>query len=421
MKIFHRGFKKQYKKARVYGRGHIYRRPYVAPIMGLLVGVAIVGGVVLSRGGTASLRPSDSHVVFLSDSGQQETLDTKAKTVGDLVAKLPLHLISQDVVEPSLDTPIVQDNFRVNVYRARPVTVVDNSAKQVTLTAQRSARVVAQQAGLTVYPEDNVSFGPGSVTQNIIGEEVIVNPATPVQLTLYGTPLDIRTQAKTVGDMLKSKNVKINAKDTVTPSLSTPIAAGLQVNVIRNGIQVVSVQSDVPAPVQYINDTSLSLGATAVRQSGSPGVMVTTYQIDVEGGVEVSRTQLQQVVTTQPVPQIIARGTIVDIAGNKTAVMAAAGISSSDYGYADYIISHESGWCYTKAQGESYCPSSPDNSGTPNGYGLCQATPGYKMGSAGGDWATNPITQLVWCSGYANSRYGGWYNAYAHWLNSHNW
>ena len=408
MKIFHRRLQKNYKRIHLFGRGHIRRRPYIVPILGLLVGLGIVAGLVVSRGGTASLRPSDSHVVFLSDGGKQETLDTKAKTVGDLVAKLPLHLIPQDVVEPSLDTRIVQDNFRVNVYRARPVTVVDNSTKQVTLTAQRSARVVAQQSGLSVYPEDNVSFGPGNVSQNIIGEEVLVDPATPVQLTLYGTPLAIRTHAKTVADMLKDKGVKINSKDTVSPSLTTPVSAGLTVSVIRNGIQVVSVQSDIPASVQYVNDTSLSLGATAVRQSGSPGTLVTTYQIDVEGGVEVSRTQLQQIVTTQPVPQIIARGTIVDVAGNKTAAMAAAGISSSDWGYADYIISHESNW-NTFAQNAS------------GAYGLCQALPGGKMSSAGSDWANNPITQLIWCNGYALGRYGSWYGAYNHWANYRNW
>ncbi|MGI0134660.1 MAG: lytic transglycosylase domain-containing protein, partial [Candidatus Micrarchaeaceae archaeon] len=55
------------------------------------------------------------------------------------------------------------------------------------------------------------------------------------------------------------------------------------------------------------------------------------------------------------------------------------------------------------------------------GYGLCQATPGIKMSSAGSGWATNPVTQLLWCSGYAQSRYGGWYNAYQHWLANHNW
>ncbi|MEI9914097.1 MAG: hypothetical protein WDN66_03915 [Candidatus Saccharibacteria bacterium] len=63
----------------------------------------------------------------------------------------------------------------------------------------------------------------------------------------------------------------------------------------------------------------------------------------------------------------------------------------------------------------------PDDSYTSAGYGLCQATPGYKMASAGSDWATDPITQLKWCNGYAVSRYGGWYNAYVHWINNGNW
>src|SRR6202007_1716222 len=100
--------------------------------------------------GGRPLQASDSHVVFLFDNGKEQTLDTKAKTVGELVKKLPLHLIEQDVVEPSLDTEIVEDNFRVNVYRARPVTVVDGANKIVTVTAQKSPRVVAQDAGVTV-------------------------------------------------------------------------------------------------------------------------------------------------------------------------------------------------------------------------------------------------------------------------------
>ena len=57
----------------------------------------------------------------------------------------------------------------------------------------------------------------------------------------------------------------------------------------------------------------------------------------------------------------------------------------------------------------------------PNGYGLCQATPGYKMASAGSDWETNPITQLRWCNSYADNTYGSWYNAYIHWVDYSWW
>lgn len=425
MKLMKRRIKKQYKVAHYAGKQHFNRRPYIVPALGLVFGVLLVVASIIF-GPTKTLRPSDSHVVFLSDNGVRQTLDTKAATVGDLIKKLPtLNLVPEDVVEPSLDTPIVQDNFRINIYRSRPVTITDNAVKTVTTTAQRSARVVAQNAGLTVYPEDNVAFVPGDINQNILGEQVVIDPATPVNLTLYGTPLVVRTHSKTVADLLKEKNVIIDSRDTITPSLKAPITPGLGVSVIRNGVQVVTIELPIDIPTQYANDDTLSFGATAVRQTGTAGKKAVTYQIDVEGGVEVSRTIIQETTVTPAVPKIIAVGTVVDIGGDKTGIMAEAGISKSEYAYADYVISHESGWCYTKWQGQvGYCPASYSQVHDPSsgyGFGLCQATPAIKMSSAGADWATSPLTQLKWCSGYARDRYGGWYGAYTHWLNYHNW
>lgn len=425
MKLLKRKLKKQYKVAHYAGKKHFNKRPYIVPALGVLIGVGLVLASILTQP-VSKLRPSESRVVFLSDNGVRTTLDTKAATVGDLIKKLPnLKLVPEDVVEPALDTPIVQDNFRINIYRSRPVTVTENGTKTVTLTAQRSARVVAQNAGLTVYPEDNVSFAPGDIHQNIIGEQVVVDPATPVALSLYGTPLDVRTHAKTVADLLTEKNVKIDPKDTIKPDLKTPITSGLGVSIIRNGVHVVTIELPIDISTQYVNDNSLSFGSTAVRQAGSTGKKVVTYQIDVEGGVEVSRTVIQETTTLAAVPKIIAIGTVVDIGSDKTGVMAAAGIASADYAYVDYIISHESGWCYTKWQGQvGYCPASYSQIHDPDsgyGFGLCQATPAGKMVTAGGDWATSPLTQLKWCSGYAHDRYGSWYAAYNHWLNYHNW
>jgi hypothetical protein len=88
--------------------------------------------------------------------------------------------------------------------------------------------------------------------------------------------------------------------------------------------------------------------------------------------------------------------------------MALAGISPADYTYADYIISHESGWN----------PAARNSSGA---FGLCQALPGRKMASAGADWETNPVTQLRWCNGYAVGRFGSWAAAYNYWLSHHYW
>lgn len=93
-----------------------------------------------------------------------------------------------------------------------------------------------------------------------------------------------------------------------------------------------------------------------------------------------------------------------------TQQMEAAGIPVDQWGYVDYVISHESSW-------------RPDvwNSSGSGAYGLCQAWPASKMASAGGDYMTNPITQLKWCDGYAKERYGGWFLAYLAWTRQGWW
>lgn len=387
---------------------HLRRRPYILPIFGLVMGALIVTGVVLAKGGNVQTA-SDSHVVFLFDKGKKTTLNTQATTVGELVDKLNLKLIAEDVVEPALDTPIEEDNFRVNVYRARPVTVVDTASRTITLTAQRSPRVVAESAGLPVFPEDNVKFAAGDIDRNILGEQVVIDRATAVQLNLYGDPRTVRTRAKTVGDLLKEKEVSLAEGDTIQPEASAALTPEMQVFVSRMGVKVETVEQDIPAPVQTVTDASLSFGASVVRQAGSPGKRTITYQIETKNGQEISRKVIQQAVIQAPVPRIVARGSTVAVTGGRTEWMNAAGIRASDHGYVNYIVSRESNWNYLARNKSS------------GAYGLCQALPGSKMATAGADWASNPVTQLRWCNGYAQSRYGGWAAAYNFWVANHYW
>lgn len=110
----------------------------------------------------------------------------------------------------------------------------------------------------------------------------------------------------------------------------------------------------------------------------------------------------------------------------KVALQSASSFSTVAYampseGAKAYIYSHESGNCPTKWQGEHQCTAFHGTPTDPNvGYGLCQATPGWKMASAGADWATSYETQDRWCTQYAQ-KYGGWEGSYLFWINNHWW
>jgi len=200
---------------------------------------------------------------------------------------------------------------------------------------------------------------------------------------------------------------------TVQPAAKTKIKSGMQVFILAKGVTIASKTKTIEMPVKTVKDKDLTLGARAIRQYGSPGRELVTYQIKKDPKTKkiMSKTVIQRVTIEAAVEQIVAVGTNVNIPKGKLNIMRAAGISQGDYGYVDYIVSHEGGWNGTTKYNYS-------GSGA---YGICQALPGSKMASAGADWRTNPVTQLRWCDGYATGRFGSWAGAYNFWLSHGYW
>lgn len=278
----------------------------------VFLSLLLISGISVLTFGRKVVQPSNSRIVILYNDKTTQSIPSHDKTVGDMIKRLGIRIDPGDVVEPSVSTPIAQDKFHVNIYRATPVTIVDDNKKTATLSAASEPRTVAKHAGVEVYPEDKLRpVSPDvALKDGVIGAELVVDRATPATINLYGTPVPIRTHAKTVGEALKDKNVEVAANDTVSPDVSTPLTADMAIFVIRNGTQIVTAEEPIAMPVQTVEDNSMTSGTTAIRQAGAAGKKVVTYQVKIENGVEVSRTPIQEVIAVPPVTQIVAVGTI---------------------------------------------------------------------------------------------------------------
>lgn len=85
------------------------------------------------------------------------------------------------------------------------------------------------------------------------------------------------------------------------------------------------------------------------------------------------------------------------------------------------LLAAERGWtgsqwnCLEKLwTGESNWSEKAHNSSS-GAHGIPQSLPGNKMASVGGDWATNPWTQIRWGLNYIKDRYGSPCGAYSFW------
>lgn len=387
--------------------------PFVIPVITFLALFFITIAAMISLGGS-TIGASDSRLVYLTMDGKKQAVPTRSATVSEMLQKLNVTIYENDVVEPSLDTPIITDNLSVNIYRARPVTVIDGNRTEITFSADTSPKQIATKAGIVVYPEDRVvkSTSTELIDKGIIGEVVTVERSKPAIINLYGTDIPIRTLSKTVGDVLKEKNIATQNGDTVTPAITTPIVADTKIFISRFGKKIDTREETIAPAVQTQNDASVPSGSTVVKQAGKPGKKVVTYEVELNNDKEISRRVIQEIVIEQAVPQIVLKGTKLIIAEDRLGWLKASSIAPDQYASADYIIGKESGWR----------PGATNYLGC---IGLGQSCPSRSgiaaLSVACPSWQIDPVCQLNFFNNYANSRYGSWDGAYSFWQRNRWW
>ena len=196
----------------------LHKHPFAVPVVTFvaLSFLSLIGLVLLGANSTGS---GSVHVVQLTVEGERQIIPTRAVTVGDLLQRVDVQVEEGDVVEPSTDTTIDVEDFRVNLYRAKPVTIIDGDKRIQAKSAASTPRSIAAQAGVQVHPEDNINYAEATeaLRDQVLGTELIIERAIPVNLLLYGTLITIRTHADTVQELLAERNINIAASDTLSP------------------------------------------------------------------------------------------------------------------------------------------------------------------------------------------------------------
>ena len=380
-----------------------YRR--VALFVGVFVALVVSAGLAnhaLAQG-SESAQDAEGRIISIYDRGTERVIVTKAHTLRQALESAHVDVaIGHDVVEPGLDTELVAAKYNVNIYRARPVTVVDGPLRQKVTTAEQTSEGIAKAAGITLYKEDNVTIDAAhDLLRDGAGVVMAIDRATPVTLTLYGAKTEVRTQMGTVGELLQEKGIVVGKEDTLSVPTSTPIVAGMSIELWRDGKQTVTVDEEVDFSVEKIQDANREVGYREVQTTGVKGKRSVTYEIEMKNGQEVGRTEIASVVVEEPKTQVEVVGAKAPTPANPTEAQALGKQMMLDVGYAESEWSclynlwmRESGWRTTAGNASS------------GAYGIPQSLPASKMAAYGSDYLTNPRTQISWGLSYIKGRYG---------------
>lgn len=282
----------------------------VITALSLLVGLVMVLIAVNKTFALETNSKQGDHLITIHDRGTEKVILTNASTIGEALAEAGIELDAKDAVEPARTEQLVASNYEVNIYRARPVTVVDGSTKIQVITPYQTAGQIASSAGIDLYPEDRtiitrsdniVSDGPGLV--------LTIERATEINIKLYGKSVAARTQAETVGDLLIEKGIVLGINDKVSPSSEARIVSGILVDIWREGKQTITVSEAVDFDVKTIQDGDRAIGYRQITTTGIKGSREATYEIIIKNGKEVNRKEIASVATKQPKDQVEIIGT----------------------------------------------------------------------------------------------------------------
>jgi uncharacterized protein YabE (DUF348 family) len=355
----------------------------------------------------SSETPSE-FLVTIHDSNSKITIKTDAPTVGEALKRANISLAEHDIVDPAPDTEIISNSYRVTVLRARPAVVVDGHRRIRIMTATSDPRSVVNLSGIALYDEDIVEITPSNVFLEAGVLSVFsVTRAKIVNFLHYGVMSPVRTQASTVGEFLKENGISISSNDWLSLPQGTVITDGINLELMRQGKNVFTVEEPIPFGETTIFDFDRPRDYRVIDTPGVLGRKTVTYEIEMKDGEELSRKVISELILSQPVNQVVIVGRKQVLPeGDHTDWMRAAGIAEEDFGYVNYIVWRESRWN----------PNAVNRSS--GACGLVQFFP-CSPEKAGVNW-NDPINALQRGQAYAIARYGSWERAYRFWI-ANNW
>lgn len=271
--------------------------------------ILLLCGLGLALKPNTDVHAENTRVLTVYVDGEEKTVASSATTVGEALEKMNITLGSEDKTEPAVSAPIEGGEFTVNVYRARPITVVDGANNYTVMTAERSPRQVAEEAGFATKQEDEFEFERSeNPFEGAPGTQMVIKRAKTITFDLYGKSSSLSTNEVTVGEMLRERKITLDEGDELNLPAETRISEGMTVSLAKVNKNVETVEEVAKFSEEQIRDAQQPTSYKKIKTPGKDGKKLVTYEIISRNGGAPVRTVVKEVITEQPVKQVVIVG-----------------------------------------------------------------------------------------------------------------
>lgn len=198
---------------------------------------------------------------------------------------------------------LTQVAFAKNTY-----LINDGGYVVIHTTFATDPEAVLDEAGLELGEDDTYT------TQGGIGmSEITVQRKQVIDVVFGGTTHSVISYGETVAQLLKRSGFTLNENDVVSVALTEETYDGMTVVIAQTVSSEEVYTVSVPYETVYCYDPSLAEGEQVVLTQGCDGQIRYTDLVLYVDGTEISRTTQSTTVISDPVTELIAIGTEVEL------------------------------------------------------------------------------------------------------------
>lgn len=208
--------------------------------------------------------------------------------IGGLLLALLLIVLLLSQTAFAKNTYVISDGARVFTYESYATDPAE----------------VLQEAGLELDEYDTFT------AETTMGNTTLtVQRSQMVYVDYHGETMDVAAYDETVGELLARLNIYPSEKDMLSASLDTVVYDEMALEIREIFQEEQTYTAAIAHETAYYYSDALPEGMEEVMTRGKDGEMICTALVTYINGQETEREILSEVVTVNPVTEIIAQGT----------------------------------------------------------------------------------------------------------------
>lgn len=203
------------------------------------------------------------------------------------------------------------DSIALQIRHPVTLTLIIPNGQQKFKSSAFTVGEALAEAAYWLRASDNIT--PSLSSPIKAGMTITVSAPRNLTVSVDGQRLQIPSSARTVGEALAEAGIPLLGQDYSLPAGSEALPYDGHIKVVRVHDTVILVQKPIPFDSELVASADVTLDQTQILQPGETGLSLQRVRIHYEDGQEISRTTENNTTVRPPKTRVLGYGTKVEI------------------------------------------------------------------------------------------------------------